>query len=120
MNDSELESRLKSVRVPERTGDYWDDFPARVRVQLRREQTDFAPHSAPRSAWRARLKLASTFAMAVGLIWVGERFHPLATTSAAITRHTVALRAEMARLEQGMSLVAFNPHGMGYLIAETN
>ena len=116
MNDSELESRLKSVRVPERTGDYWDDFPGRVRVQLRREQID----SAPRSAWRARLKLASTFAMAIGLMWFGERFHPLATTSAAITRHTVTLRAEMARLEQGLNLVAFNPHGMGYLIAETN
>ena len=36
MNDFELKSKLKNVPVPERTEGYWDDFPARVRSQLRR------------------------------------------------------------------------------------
>ena len=36
MNLADLEARLKSVRVPERTEEYWNDFPARVRGQLRR------------------------------------------------------------------------------------
>jgi len=38
MNDLDLESKLRSVRVPERPDEYWDDFPSRFRVQLRRER----------------------------------------------------------------------------------
>jgi len=116
MNDFELASRLKSVRTPERTEEYWNDFPARVRVQLRREPSVFSPHR----VWWPRLKLAGSLALALGLMWFGERFHPLQTASAAITRQSHDLRGEIARLETGLRLVAFNPHGMSYLLAETN
>jgi hypothetical protein len=116
MNDQELESRLKSIRLPERSEEYWDDFPARVRVQLRRSE----PVSVTQSVWGRRLKLAGTFALALGLMWFGERFHPLQTTSDLITRQSHALQAEMVQLQNGLNLVAFNPHGMGYLLGEAN
>ncbi len=116
MNDLELAARLNSVRAPERSEEYWNDFPARIRVQLRCAQPDVLSGN----VWRPRLKLAGSLAMALGLMWFGERFHPLQTASNAITRQSHSFRVEFARLEKGLSLVAFNPHGMGYLLAEAN
>jgi len=116
MNDHELESRLKSVRLPERTEDYWEDFPARVRVQLRRDEPVLSPRHA---GWR-RLKLAGALALALGLMWCDERFRPLHSASDMITRQAHTLRIEAARLQKGLSLVAFNPDGMGYLLGEAN
>jgi hypothetical protein len=37
MKPSELAELLKSSRVPERSTEYWDDFPGRVTIRLRRE-----------------------------------------------------------------------------------
>ncbi len=116
MNDRDLESKLKSVRVPERSEDYWEDFPARLRVQLRREQ----PAVLVRSAWRPRLVWAGGFALAVALLYVGERFHPLQTASDSITKHQQQFRVQVARLESGLQQLMLSPHGMGYLLAEAN
>ena len=116
MNDFDLASRLKSVRVPERMEEYWDDFPSRIRVQLRRE----SPTVSARSVWRPRLVSAGGFALALALLYLGERFHPLQTASDSINHHQKQFRAEMARIETGLQLLMFNPHGMGYLLAEAN
>ena len=35
MNDSELQQKLKALPVPERTEEYWNDFPEHVSRQLR-------------------------------------------------------------------------------------
>lgn len=116
MNDSELQARLRSVPVPERSEEYWNAFPSHVRYQLPRERHAYAP----RSVWRPRLKLAGGLALALALMWVGERYQPLQTASNAITRHEQQLRTQIARLEAGMRTLMFNPHGMGYLLAEAN
>jgi hypothetical protein len=116
MNDSELKSALQSVRVPERSAEYWNDFPPDIRRQLPRMQREFAP----RSVWRPRLQWAGGLALAVALMYVGERFHPLETASQAITKHERNLRVQVAQLESGLRLLMFNPHGMGYLLAEAN
>jgi hypothetical protein len=116
MNDFDLESRLRSVPVPERSGEYWNDFPARIRVQLPRESRAFAP----RNVWRPRLQWAGGLALALALIWVGERFHPLQSASAAITKHERQIRMQAIRLETGMRTLVFNPRGMGNLVYETN
>src|SRR4051794_9785501 len=39
MKDSELNDILKSVRVPERPSEYWQEFPAQVTRELRRNAT---------------------------------------------------------------------------------
>jgi len=116
MKDFELESKLKSVRVPERPDEYWNDFPARVRVQLRRERREFAPQS----AWRPRLAWAAGFALAVALVFVCLEFHPLQTTTTAIAWHEQHLRAHLAQLETGLHRLMLNTDGMGYLLAEAN
>jgi hypothetical protein len=116
MNDFKLESKLKSVRVPERPDEYWNDFPSRVRVQLRRERPEFTPQS----AWRPRLAWAGGFALAVALVFVCVQFHPLQTASLAITKQQRHFQAQLARLDAGLHMLMLNTDGMGYLLTEPN
>ena len=116
MNDFDLESKLKNVRVPERTEEYWNDFPAQVRGQLRRSQ----PESMPRPVWRPRLAWAGGLALAVALTLVCIQFHPLQSVSLAIAKHEQHFRMQLAQLDAGLHVLMFNPHGMGYLLAEAN
>lgn len=116
MNDFDLESRLKSVRVPERPDEYWEDFPSRIRVQLRRERREFARQS----AWRPRFGWAGGFALAVALVFVCIEFHPLQTMSHAITKQQRHFHAQLARLDTGLHKLMLNTDGMGYLLAEPN
>ena len=116
MNDSDLESRLKQVSLPERSQDYWADFPSRVRVQLHQEQ----PKLAPQNVWRPRPAWAGGFALALALVFVGVQFHPLKAASVAISTHERHLHAQLAQLDAGLHVLMFNPHGMGYLLAEAN
>ena len=116
MNDFELESKLKSVRVPERPDEYWSDFPSRVRVQLPREQHEFAPQS----VWRPRFAWAGSLALTAMLIFVCIQFRPLQTASAAIARHEQQLRTRLARLDAGLHVLMLDQHGMSYLVADKN
>ena len=116
MNDSDLEKRLKSVRVPERSEDYWEDFPSRVRVQLRRERVT----STPQTIWRLRPAWAAGFALAVVLIFACVQFHPLQTVSLAIAKKENHFRAQLAQLDTGLHRLMLNTDGMGYLLAEAN
>ena len=116
MNDFELESKLKSVRVPERPEEYWNDFPSRVRVQLRRERGEFTPQS----VWRPRLAWAGGLALAVALVFVCVQFHPLQTASLAITKQQRHFQAQLARLDAGLHVLMLNTDGMGYLLTEAN
>ncbi len=116
MNDFDLESKLKSVRVPERPEEYWGDFPSRVRVQLPRERREFTPQN----AWRLRLAWAGGFALAVALVFVCVQFHPFQTVSLAITKQQRQFHAQLARLDAGLHVLMLNTHGMDYLLTEAN
>jgi len=116
MNDFELESKLRSVRVPERPEEYWNDFPSRVRVQLPRERREFAP----RNAWRPRLAWAGGLALAVALVIFCIQFHPLQTVSLAITKQQRQFHAQLARLDIGLHKLMLNTDGMGYLLTEAD
>jgi len=114
MNDFELESKLKSLRVPERPEEYWSDFPSRVRVQLPRERPEFAPQN----AWRPQFAWAGGFALAVALVLVCVQYHPLQTVSLAITKQQHQFHAQLARLYTGLHKLMLNTDGMGYLLNE--
>ena len=114
MNDFELESKLKSVRVPGRPDDYWDDFPSRVRVQLPRVRRTFVPQS----AWRPRLAWAGGFALAVALLLACVQYHPFQAVSLAITKQQRQFHAQLARLDTGLHRLMLNTDGMGYLLTE--
>jgi hypothetical protein len=116
MNDFELESKLKSVPLPERPEDYWEDFPVQVRVQLRRERREFAPQN----AGSLRLAWAAGVALAVALVFVCVQFHPLQTASLAITKQQRQFHVRLARLDAGLHKLMLNTGGMGYLLTEAN
>jgi hypothetical protein len=116
MNDFDLEKKLKNVCVPERKDEYWDDFPSRIRVQLRRERREFTAQSVrhPRLAW------AGGLALTMALVCVCLELHPLRTTTNAIAWHEQHFRAHLAQLETGLHRLMLNTDGMGYLLAEAN
>jgi len=116
MKNFDLDSELKRVRVPERTEDYWNEFPSQVRASLRHQRTG----SGSQYSGRARLAWAGGFALAVALGVLCAQFHPLQAASQAITRQERHFRLQLAQLDAGLHLLMFNPHGMGYLLAEAN
>ena len=114
MNGFDLESKLKCLRVPERTEEYWQDFPAQVRRQLHRPRPELPmrPILRPQFAWAGGLSLA------LALTIVGIQLQPLQAMSLAIAKQEQQLRLHLARLDAGLHLLMFNPHGMGYLLTE--
>ena len=116
MNDFDLESKLKSARVPERPEEYWSDFPSRVRVQLPRERREYTPQY----AWHQRFALAGGFALVMALVFVSVQFHPLRMMSLAITKQQRQFHTQLARLDAGLHKIMLNTDGMGYLLTEAN
>jgi hypothetical protein len=114
MNDADLKSRLKNVPVPERTEEYWDDFPARVRGRLRRP----APAAQLNENWRPQF--AWKFAVATAcLIFVLFVFNqPLKVASAVIFHQEKAMRHQLAELNQHLRVFMADDHGMYYLVAD--
>jgi len=111
MNNFDLESQLKSVRVPERPEDYWNDFPSRVRVQLPRERREFAPPG----AWRPRLAWAGGFALAVALVFC---LRPVSSAPSRVARHheTTAAFSRAPRAAGRRAACADAEHGMAWVI----
>ncbi len=106
MNDFELKSKLKSVRVPERSADYWENFPSQVRMNLRR--TEFRPRQIfwPRLAWAGGLAFGCLFLVMT-----------LAPIHFAL-KNERTIRREMAELPQHLRVFMADEHGLHYLIAE--
>lgn len=102
--------------MPERSEEYWSDFPSRVRVRLRRRHSE----SAPRRPWRTPLVWAGDFALTVALVLICLQYHPLEAASAAITQHERYLHGQLARLDVGLHRLMLNTDGMGYLLADAN
>ena len=114
MNDFELESKLKNLRVPERTEDYWENFPAQVRVNLRRA----AIKPVAENFWLPRLAWAGGLTLALALVCL--QLHPLQTMSLAIAKQERQFHTQLARLDTGLHKLMLNTDGMGYLLAEAN
>ena len=109
MNDFELESKLKSVPVPARTEDYWENFPAQVRANLRRTPEEFAP----RHSWLPRLAWSGGFALA-GLIFILS----LWSSSHVFLQKEKTFRRELAQLPGHLRVFMQDEHGMHYLVAD--
>lgn len=116
MTDFELTSKLKSVPVPERSEEYWDDFPSRIRLQLHQRQAV----SPPVRVLRSRLSLTGSFALVVVTIFLCVRYHPFQGAFTAITSHERHVHAELARLDTGLHRLMLNTDGMGYLLTDVN
>jgi hypothetical protein len=114
MNDFDLVSKLKGVPVPERTEEYWNNFPTQVRLNLRRASMRPAAETLrlPRLAWAGGFALVLFFG-----IWCAQ-FHPLKATSVAISKNEKHIRMELAQFHAKLQVLMRDEHGMHYLIAD--
>ena len=108
MNDFELESKLKSVRVPERLENYWENFPSQVRVNLRRAPVEFTPRKnhSPRLAWAC--------GFAFGCLFLCMTLAPVHFA----LKNEKTIRRELAQLPQHLRVLMADEHGLHYLIAD--
>ena len=116
MNDSELESKLKSIRLPARTGDYWEHFPAQVSAKLRPGRMEEAPrnHSSPWLVWAGGVAYA---VLLISLsVWC-ER-HPRQNPLYALFQNERAIRNELAKLPGHLQVFMQDEHGMHQLVAD--
>ena len=80
--DFELKSKLKNVPVPERTEEYWDDFPTRVRSQLRRPPppAELRENWLPSFSWKFGFSVAC---LVIGLLVFNQPLKAASTVSVA-------------------------------------
>jgi hypothetical protein len=114
MNDFELESKLKSVPLPERSEDYWENFPAQVRWQLRRNtlKQNVGESWFPRFALRMGVGFAC---LVTGLLVFNQ---PLKAASCAIFKNEQIIRLQLAELPTHLRILMADEHGLHYLVAE--
>jgi hypothetical protein len=114
MNDFDLDAKLKSVPSPARSEDYWENFPAQVRFQLRRAATtpEIRESWLPQLAWKFGASLAGLVA---GLLVLSQ---PLEAASNAIFQKEQSVRQQLAALPRGLRVLMADEHGLHYLVAE--
>lgn len=111
MNNFALEAKLKAIPVPERSEEYWDDFPSRVRMQLSR-LARLEPARCPRRApwqWNGGLALACVL-LCLSLLPV---FH-------AALKDERLMRREATQLPHKMFVFMADEHGMQNLITDSD
>jgi hypothetical protein len=114
MNDFELDAKLRSVRPPERTEEYWNDFPSQVRWQLRRAApaTEIRENWLPQFAW----KFGAGFAcLVIGLLVLSQ---PLKAASGVVFQKDQFVRQQLAALPGHLRVLMADEHGLHYLVAE--
>lgn len=109
MNDFELESKLKSVPLPARTEEYWENFPAQVRANFRHAPVKFAP----RNFWLPRLAWSGGFALACLIFTLS--FWP---SVHVFLQGEKTFRRELAQLPNHLRTFMADEHGMHYLVAD--
>jgi len=114
MNNFELESKLKSVPLPARSEDYWQNFPSQVRWQLCRTalKREVSESWFPRFAWRMGVGFAC---LVTGLLVLNQ---PLKAASCAIFKNEQIIRQQLAELPIHLRILMADEHGLHYLVAE--
>ena len=115
MKESELDSKLRALQVPERDPDYWEMFPRNVTRQARE-----MPVQEVRTSWLPRLAWGGGIAFAclmIGLCLSHSPACPLEIASYAV-HSAKSFHAEMAQLpKQARDLMRID-HGLHKLIEE--
>lgn len=115
MNDSDLESKIKSLRVPGRGDDYWEAFPQQVLAELRAKPTEPPVHSSflPELLWFGRL----AFACLMAGFCLAQSPLPKAI-SRAIRNDEQELRQSITRVDYNLGQLMQDEHGLGNLIED--
>jgi hypothetical protein len=115
MNDFDLESKIRGLRVPERDEDYWEDFPRRVLTEMRSAP---AERPAPRTfmpglLWCGRVAVACL--VAGFCLWQSRMPKAL---SHALLKNENEFRQSVARFENNLGTLMQDEHGLHRLIED--
>ena len=113
MSDFELESKLRSVRVPEKTDEYWEDFPALVRSQLHRTRARPAAVERAQTRWLPQWAWGSGLATACVVLCLA-----LWPAFQTVVKDERAFQRDAARFPHQLHLLMADEHGMQYLVSE--
>ena len=130
MNDRKLNEILKSASVPEREGEYWEEFPAQVTRELRRsDKAERPPLAAPlllQGRGRGRLR-APALAFGLGLaavcllvgFWLGRRGGSPSERSVATVAEAQKCYREIAQLfPNQVRAIVFDQTGTHLVLAD--
>ena len=114
MNDLDLDARLKSVPLPQRPEEYWEDFPSKVRRQMRRSAPDFEVQEnlLPQFARKMGIGFAC---LVIALLVLNQ---PLKAATCAIFKNERIIRQELTQLPHHLRVFMADEHGLHYLIAD--
>jgi hypothetical protein len=115
MKEFDLDSEIKSLRVPERGRDFWDNFPGRVMAELRAapEVRHVPTASMPRLAWGLGLALGCLAAS----LCLGPGPMPK-TISHAWLKDRMAFSQSAARIQNKLCTLIRDEHGLHRLIED--
>ncbi len=112
MNNSDLEKKLKSARIPERSEEYWKDFPRQVRAGLNRI-------SGERPVWQHRKRhlargIGLAFACIVLVIGIAAplMWHSMPENSEASLQNQKVLREMFAMFPHQVRAIVEDEQGM--------
>jgi hypothetical protein len=108
MNDFELASKLKRVPLPERSPDYWENFPSQVRANLRHAPIELAP----RNLLLSQLAWCGGFALACALFVLA-----LWPSYNVLLKKERTFRHQLAELPTHLRVLMSDEHGLHYLVA---
>ncbi len=115
MNDSELEAQLRALPNPERSEEYWADFPRRITRDLR---TRPLPRPAP-SSWLPQV--AWGFSLAFGCFalgyFIGHNEVPRGLTHAMLENQR-EFRVSLTKFPDQVRSLMLNEHGLQTLLPE--
>jgi hypothetical protein len=114
MNRFDLDTKLKSVPLPERSEAYWENFPAQVRWNLHRAALppEANENWLPQLAWKFGVSVAC---LVVGLLVLSQ---PLKAASGAIFQKEQFVRQQLAAIPSQLRVFMADEHGLHHLIAE--
>ncbi len=115
MKNFDLDSELKSARVPERGGDFWDAFPRRVLAELRAAPA--APPARVRTLPRLAWSLGAALACLAAVFCLGRSRMP-GTVCCVLLENEKELRQTVRQFPARARVLMQDEHGLHKLIED--
>jgi len=117
MNDFDLNDQLKALQTPQLKEEYWEDFPGRVTVKIRR-QPRIRPQP-PRASWLPQL--AWGFGLALGCLVLGYFIGHDGVSkkvARALLENRQALRVSVASFPENLQSFMLNESNVEKLVPD--
>jgi len=117
MKEFDLESKIRSIRVPQRDPDFWEQMPGRVLKHTRSGVSAERRHLPSRSPFIVGMaRLSAACAVAAFCLWQSGLPQ---TMSRNLLKDEKALRQSLAQVPKHLETMMSDEHGLHYLIQDS-